>query len=123
VLPNICDEFSENSVHGLHDLHDLPGIFSETLRIRSWTHGDLRDTDMCGGAMVPWCHQVHAAPYGRFHCGDPWVDEDGREWLTLEICHVLSIQQRSAAFSFFGTSKYHETHTPQIIESDRMLRR
>lgn len=36
--------------------------------------------------MVPWCHQVHAAPYGRFHCGDPWVDEDGREWLTLEIC-------------------------------------
>lgn len=113
--PNICDEFSENSVHGLHDLHDLPGIFSETLRIRSWTHGDLRDTDMCGGAMVamvamvPWCHQVHAAPYGlpafgrhgRFHCGDPWVDEDGREWLTLEICHVLSIQQHSAAFSFF----------------------
>ena len=56
MLPNICDEFSENSVHGLHDLHDLPGIFSETLRIRSWTHGDLRDTDMCGGAMVPWCH-------------------------------------------------------------------
>jgi len=68
---------------------------------------------MCGGAMVamvamvPWCHQVHAAPYGlpafgrhgRFHCGDPWVDEDGREWLTLEICHVLSIQQHSAAFS------------------------
>lgn len=28
----------------------------------------------------------------RLHCGDPWVDEHGREWLTLEICHLAALK-------------------------------
>lgn len=50
---------------------------------------DLKDIDMCGGALWGLQMSPRRLDSDRFHCGDPWVDENGREWMTLEICHLL----------------------------------
>ena len=37
----------------------------------------------------------------RVHCGNPWVDEHGREWVTVEICNTLKML--TAALTFLST--------------------
>lgn len=67
------------------DLSDLKG---------PWYHPrDLKGIDMFGGAKGPG--RIFESPnlhQCRLHCGDPWVDEHGREWFTLEICHLAALK-------------------------------
>ena len=61
---------------------------------------------MCGGGATEVAANHSLDLFGhlchRAQCGDPWVDEHGREWLTLEICWVLNLFANSLAMAGFS---------------------